>query len=255
LKKIAIIAALERELRPLIKNWPAKTLEHEGRSFTFHESDYAVAVCGGIGPEAGRRAAQAAIVHYSPELLMTAGVAGALTAELHVGDTIFPTLVIDARDGSRHETAISNARLGNSPLARTIVVSSAAIAGAEEKQQLAKAYGAHAVDMESASVARAAQTHGLPFIAIKSISDELDLDLPQMRPFISDAQFQVVRFALHVAVRPWLWLRVARLARNTRIASENLCAWLRESVLTNTIVPGVQGRTGKDARAPKTSSE
>jgi hypothetical protein len=29
---------------------------------------------------------------------------------------------------------------------------------------------------------------------------------------------------------------VARLARNAKTASENLCAWLRESALTNTIV-------------------
>lgn len=255
MKKIAIIAALERELRPLIKNWPAKTIQHEGRSFTFYESNYAVAVCGGIGPEAARRAAEAAIVHYAPGLLISAGVAGALTPELHVGDVIFPASVINARDGSRHETAIRNARLGNSPLARTIMVSSAEIAGAEEKQQLAKAYAAHAVDMESASVARAARTCGLPFIAIKAISDELQFELPPMTRFIKDGQLHTARLAISVALRPWLWLRVARLARNTRIASENLCAWLRESVLTNTIVPGVQDATGKDARASETSLE
>jgi adenosylhomocysteine nucleosidase len=238
LKKIAIIAALERELSPLLKNWPHKTITHENRDFTFYESDYAVAVCGGIGYEAGRRAAQAAIVHYSPELLITAGIAGALAPELHVGDTIFPVLVIDARDSSRHETAIQNARLGNSPLARTVLVSSPEIAGAVQKQKLARAYNAHAVDMEAAAIARAAQAHGIPFIAIKSISDELDFELPDMTPFIKDGQIQTKRFAVQVALRPWLWLKVFRLARNTKIATENLCAWLRESVLTNTIVPG-----------------
>jgi len=248
--KIAIIAAVERELFPLIKMWPRKTITHEERDFTFYESNYAVVVCGGIGYEAGRRAAQAAIVHYSPELLITAGVAGALTPELHVGDTIFPALVIDARDSSRHETAIPNARLGNSPLARTVLVSSPEIAGAEQKQKLAKAYGAHAVDMESAAVAHAAHASGLPFIAIKSISDDLDFELPDMAPFIRDGQIQSTRFAVYVALRPWLWLRVARLARNTRIASDNLCAWLRESVLTNTIVPAAFG-AGEDARQAK----
>jgi hypothetical protein len=160
-----------------------------------------------------------------------------------VGETIFPVIVVDACDGSRHETAIQNARLGTSPLARTIVVSSPVIAGAEQKQKLAKAYGAHAVDMEGAAVAHAAQAHGLPFIAIKSISDELNFELPDLTPFIENAQFQTARFAVHLAVRPWLWLSVARLARNTRIASQNLCAWLRESALTNTIVPGVRNAT------------
>ena len=240
--KIIIVAALERELRPLIKDWACRTIEHEGRKFTFYESSYAVAVCSGIGFEAGRRAAQAAIFTYSPELLISVGVAGALVPELRVGETIFPSIVIDARDSSRHETAIANARLGNSPLARTVVVSAAAIAGAAQKERLGKAYGAHAVDMEGAAVARAAQVHGLPFLAIKTISDDLDFDLPEMASFVHNGQFEIARFAVHVLLRPWLWLAVARLARNTRIASENLCAWLRESALTNTIVPGTASR-------------
>jgi hypothetical protein len=59
-----------------------------------------------------------------------------------------------------------------------------------------------------------------------------------MSRFIRAGQFNTTGFVFHIAIRPWLWLRVFRLARNTRIASENLCAWLRESALTNTIVPG-----------------
>jgi adenosylhomocysteine nucleosidase len=237
-KKIAIIAALEHELRPLIKNWPQTHAQHDGRDFTFYESPYAVATCSGIGPEPGRRASEAIIAKYSPALLISAGIAGGLTPDLKVGETIFPSTIIDARDSSRHQTAIQNAPVGSSPLAKTIVVSSPEIAGAAQKQKLGKAYAAHAVDMEGASVARAAEAHGLPFIAIKTISDEVDFELPEMMPFFRDGQFQTPRFVLHISIRPWLWLRVFRLARNTKIASENLCAWLRESALTNTIVPG-----------------
>jgi adenosylhomocysteine nucleosidase len=238
LKKIAIIAALERELRPLIKDWPSITITHEGREFTLFEGNHAAVIIGGIGPEPARAAAEAIIAQHSPDLLISAGVAGALVAELHVGETVFPTIVIDTQDGSRHETAIHDAPLGKAPLARTILASYPEIASASQKQQLAKAYGAHAVDMESAAVARAAQVHGLSFLAIKAISDELDFELPDMSAFIKNGKFQTKSFVLHIAIRPWLWLRLFRLARNTRIASENLCAWLRESVLTNTIVPG-----------------
>jgi len=246
LPKIAIIAALEREVHLLVKNWRKTVAQHEGRVFTFYESNYAVVVCGGIGAESARRAAEAAIVKYSPEIIISAGVAGALVPELHVGETIFPALIIDSQDGSRHETAIKNAPVANTPLGRTTVVSSPQISGTAQKQQLAKSYGAHAVDMESAAVARAAMTHNLPFLAIKSISDEYDFEMPEMAHFIRNGQFHEKRFALHVALRPWLWFRVLRLARNTKIASENLCAWLRESALTNTIVVS---STGEGARA------
>lgn len=238
LKKFAIIAALDRELHPLVKSWPSTTAEHESRTYTFHASSYAVAVCGGIGAESARRAAEAVIAKYSPDLLISAGVAGSLLPDLKVGATIFPAAVIDSQDGSRHETAIQNSAVGNTAVGRTILVTYPEVAGVAQKQQLAKSYGAHAVDMEAAAVARAAQAHNLPFIAVKAISDDVNFEIPEMSRFIRTGQFDTTRFVLHIAVRPWLWLRVFRLARNTKIASENLCAWLRESALTNTIVPG-----------------
>jgi adenosylhomocysteine nucleosidase len=240
--KIAIVAAIQRELWPLVKSWRSTKLEHEGREFTFYESDYAIAVCSGMGAECGRRGAEAIVVKYSPELVISAGVAGALVPELHVGDTVFPASVIDARDGSRHETSIRDAVMGNSPLARTVLVSFPAVAGTAQKRQLAKSYGAHVVDMEGASVARAAQIHNLPFLAIKAISDDMNFELAEVNRFIRNGQFETKLFVLFLIPRPWLWLRMIRLARNTQLASHNLCAWLRESALTNTIIPGTMSR-------------
>jgi adenosylhomocysteine nucleosidase len=240
--KIAIVAAIKRELRPLIKSWRSVKSSHEGREFTFYESDYAVAVCGGMGAEYGRRAAEAVIMKYSPEIIISAGVAGALVPELHVGDTVFPAVVIDAGDSSRHQSAIGDAALGKTPLARTILISSPDVAGAAQKKQLAKSYGAQVVDMEGASVARAAEVHNLPFLAIKAISDDVDFDLAEVNGFIRNGQFETKLFALFLLPRPWLWLKMIRLARNTQLASHNLCAWLRESALINTIIPGTISR-------------
>lgn len=240
--RIAIIAAIERELWPLIKSWRSVKVEHEGREFTFYESDYAVAVCSGMGAEYGRRAAEAVIVRYSPELLISAGIAGALVPELRVGDTVFPAVVIDSTDSSRHQTVIRDAALGGSSLARTVLVSSPEVAGAAQKRQLAKSYGAHLVDMEGASVARAAQVHNLPFLAVKAVSDEVDFEIADLNRFIRGGQFATRLLVLYLLPRPWLWLKMLRLARNTQLASHNLCAWLRESALTNTIIPGTISR-------------
>ena len=236
-RKIAIVGGLERELRPLVKSWPSRKVEHDSRQFIFYEGEHAVVVCGGIGAERARRAAEAIIVKLSPELVISAGIAGALVSELHVGDTIFPSTVIDTEDSSRHLTAIDRAPVGGTTLGRTVVASHRQVAGVAEKLWLAKAYRAHAVDMESAAVARAAEFHRLPFLAIKSISDELNFELPEISEFVRGGDFERGRFLLHVVLRPWLWLRVLRLAQNTHMASRNLCAWLRQSALTNTIVP------------------
>ena len=236
--KIAIIAALERELWPLIHDWRTESLTHEGREFRFYASSYAVAVCSGIGYEYGRRAAAAVVAKYSPEILVSAGLAGALVPELHVGDTVFPAVVVDTKDGSRHESAIRGAALGNSPLSRTVLASYPEIAGATQKRKLAKSYGAQVVDMEGAAVARAAQQHNLPFLLVKSISDQLDFELGELNRFVRGGRIETWRLVIYTAFRPWLWLKLLRLARNSRVASQNLCAWLRESALTNTIVPG-----------------
>jgi nucleoside phosphorylase len=240
--KIAILAAIERELWPLIKNWRSTKAEHEGREFTFYETDYAVAVCSGMGAEYGRRAAEAIIKKYSPEIIISAGIAGALVPELHVGDTVFPAIVIDAGDGSRHESVIRDAALGKTPLARTILISSAEVAGTDQKKQLAKSYGAHVVDMEGASVARAAQIHNLPFLAVKAVSDEVNFEVGELNCFIRNGQFNIKSLIFYLLPRPWLWLKMIRLARNTQLASHNLCSWLRESALINTIVPAAISR-------------
>ena len=59
MSKLAIVAALEREVRPLVKDWRVAEKEHEGRRFRFFEQGETVLVCGGIGAEPARRAAEA----------------------------------------------------------------------------------------------------------------------------------------------------------------------------------------------------
>lgn len=237
-----IIAALEREISHLVKSWSARTISHEGHDVTFYESNYAVLACGGIGTEAARRAAEAGINEYSPGLLISVGLAGALLSELRVGDTIFPTLVVDTKDGSRHETQVHDARISGTSLARTVLVTYPEIASSDQKRQLAKSYGAHAVDMEAAAVARAAHKYNVQFLAVKSISDDVNFDISELNQFIIGGRFATKSLIFYLLLRPWLWIKMLRLALNTRLASENLCAWLRESALTNTIVPGTTSK-------------
>src|SRR5580704_11830502 len=101
--KVAIVAALEREVSGLTTGWSRVERRYDGRSFVFFERDDMVVVCGGIGVEAARRAAEAVIALYHPALLQSVGFAGALDSSLRVGDIFMPAVVIDARDGSRVE--------------------------------------------------------------------------------------------------------------------------------------------------------
>lgn len=213
--KVAVVAALEREVGRLTRTWSRVDRDHQGRRFVFFERDEIVLVCGGIGVQAARRAAEAVIALYSPALLQSVGFAGALDASLHAGDVFTPGIVVDARDGSRVEIDGGNEK--------AILVTFMAVAGIDQKANLAQAYGAHAVDMEAAAVAAAAHKHGIRFAATKVISDEVSFEMPQMDRFIdAQGQFRTARFARFAALRPWLWSRVAVLAGNSRKAAATL---------------------------------
>jgi adenosylhomocysteine nucleosidase len=246
--KVAIVAALEREVSGLTRNCSRVEQRYDGRSFVFFERDDMVVVCGGIGVEAARRAAEAVIALYHPTLLQSVGFAGALDASLRVGDLFMPAVVIDARDGSRVEIDGAAPRRGGSSLVTFMTV-----AGVQQKASLAKSYGAHAVDMEAAGVATAARAHGIRFGATKVISDELNFEMPHMvRFFDATGQFRTVSFAAFVALRPGLWRRVALLARNSRKAAhalgEHLERYLQE--LSRASGPGSGQGSDKTAAPP-----
>jgi adenosylhomocysteine nucleosidase len=198
-------------VRPLIKQWRRVEREHDGRKYKFFENDRAVLVCGGIGPEAARRATEAIIHLYAPVLVQSAGFAGALDPTLRVGTVLTPICVIDAKDGSRIEAGVGY----------WVLVSVDRPASVKQKAKLAEAYWAQAVDMEAAAVARAAQAHDITFVGLKAISDEADFEMPPI-------QLRTAAFAAYVAVRPWLWLRVFQLARNSSTAAAALCEWLEQ---------------------------
>jgi adenosylhomocysteine nucleosidase len=217
--KLAIVAALEREVSGLTSKCQRVEQEYEGRSFVFFERDEMVIVCGGIGLDAARRASTAVIALYRPSHVQSVGFAGALDPALRVGDLFTPSVVIDARDGSRTEI--------NGEHAKGSLITFMAVAGARQKASLAQAYKAQAVDMEAAAVAAAARARGTAFSVVKAISDELGFDLPEMARFIDpQGRFRTTSFILFVTLRPGLWLRVAHLARNSRKAAKALVAHL-----------------------------
>lgn len=216
--KLAIVAALEREVSGLLRNCSRVEREFQGRNFIFFEQGETVIVCGGIGMEAARRAAEAVIALYHPALVQSVGFAGALHPSLHVGDVFSPAVVVDARDGSRVEIERG----------KGILITFMTVADADQKANLAQAYGAQAVDMEAAAVAAAARAHGIQFGATKVVSDELTFEMPETARFINpQGQFRTTAFALFVVLRPWLWPRVALLARNSNRAARRLTGHLQ----------------------------
>jgi len=219
MSRVAIVAALEREVRTLLRGWRVSQKEVGGRRFRFFEKDDFVLVCGGIGAEAARRAAEAVIAVYAPSVIYSAGFAGALDPALKVGEVVQPRRVVNASDGSSV----------NFDQGEGILISFGSVASPAQKASLRDSFGAQAVDMEAAAIARAAEARGAAFAVVKVISDEFDFSFPVMERFVdSNGQFLERRFVWFTVLRPWLWARVARLARNSNRASLALCERLRK---------------------------
>jgi len=215
MRRIALIAALPGELRPLVGGWEAESRAGV-RLWRFATGDYEfVAACAGMGAAAAARAFASARREGAPDLVVSAGWAGALRPELKAGRVCRLAGVIDARTGERFPTDGG----GSDGWA----VTAAAAAGREEKKRLAAAFDAAVVEMEAAEVARQARSAGVPFRCLKAVSDGWDEDLPDFGKFLNpDGGVRWGGFAAQVLARPWRWPGLMRLGRHSRRAALNL---------------------------------
>lgn len=219
------MVAMEQEVRPLLRNWHRRevgaTGESGARRLKVFESENDVLIVGGIGAKAAARAARMVLDLGQARALVSAGSAGALTPELKVGDVFRPATVIDADTGKRFTVQGG----------RGTLVTAKEILGPGEKKELASRFPAEAVDMEAAAVATVARERGVVFMAIKSISDELDFALPPMGQFVdAEGQFHTGRFLGYVAVRPRWWGVVNRMAADSERAAGALSEAIKSLV-------------------------
>jgi hypothetical protein len=78
-------------------------------------------------------------------------------------------------------------------------------------------------------VGKAAQAHGIKFLACKVISDSTSTALPPLTRFIGpDGRFHTLKFAAHIALRPWKWAAVQRMAKDSLKAARALGVVLEE---------------------------
>jgi adenosylhomocysteine nucleosidase len=214
----AIIAALPREVKHLVRGWQEHRLPNKTVLYT---NDFAVVACAGMGPARATLAVQAAMAMKPVTALLSVGLAGACDPSLKIGDVIHAGVVVDTQSGERY---------CNSEF-KQVLVSAPAIASVREKQRLYESYRANAVDMEAATVARIAQAHNLHFQAIKAISDDASFELQELARFATqDGQFREAGFAAYSVVRPRLWSKLFHLAVNSKRAIQSLTAELESQL-------------------------
>jgi nucleoside phosphorylase len=72
MSKVVIVAAMERELAPLVRGWKRATLDSGDKKLTLFESDGMLAVIAGIGCRNAELAARSVMAQYRPTLVISA---------------------------------------------------------------------------------------------------------------------------------------------------------------------------------------
>jgi nucleoside phosphorylase len=177
----------------------------------------------------------------SPRCLIVCGFAGGLAPAAEAGDLVLATSVLHSTGGDSPaptpdpdllalatSLAIPGVAIRSGPLLTYDRIVTTSV----EKRGLAQASGALAVDMETLGAIGVAQDRGVPWLAVRAVSDSVDDDFPLDFNLIADAngdvdRGRVVRAALaHPRSIPGL----IRLGRRSALAAGNLAAFL-ESLL------------------------
>jgi adenosylhomocysteine nucleosidase len=162
-------------------------------------------------------------------------MAGGLDPALAAGTIFLPSEVISP-DGVSVTTArhwrerLGFALAAQRPLTQgRLLTSSKAVGSLAAKATLFREMGAAAVDMESLSVAEAAEARQLPFIAVRVIVDSAADALPQAVTAAADTEghLHIWRLMGALARTPADLAPLIRLARRYRAANRSLAAVAR----------------------------
>jgi adenosylhomocysteine nucleosidase len=244
--RIAIIAALDREIAPFVRGWTPGVLHYQHRQLACYRREDLAVVIGGIGARQAEFAARAAIAELETRNLISAGLGGAIISTLKAGSIFIPNVIVDAASRTEYRC-----NAGASVASGGILVSAPEIAGTESKKSLADEFHALVVDMEAAAVARVCGETKTGFFCVKAISDELDSRLPPLNHFVNGSgRFQTGKYVAWVGLRPHWWPATVRLARDSNRAARILCDWLGTHMTESFAAPPVV--TLESAQYPNT---
>ena len=194
--KIGIICAVPLELEPflpLIKNSHTTTRA----MLTFYQGEIiqvpVVATFCGVGKTNATIATQILIDTYGATHIINSGTAGGMCTSLNIFDTVINTEAVnhDVEDGvltgishwipsiyfkscekllSQAKTAVANLQLQNTTHYGRMVTGDKFIEN-EGRDQIIQAFSPLSVDMETASIAHVCFVYGVPYLAIRTITD------------------------------------------------------------------------------------
>lgn len=215
--KIGLVAEVKWEVREVCRQLKLQLLDARDEIWGAELNGHVIRLClSGMVPAVAKERVDRFLGSQKLDLMICSGLAGALRANIKIGD-----IIVQSTDPSLVYTAESALKERDIPFhsGSLVTVPKPALNGAA-RRALAANSEAIAVDMESQTIAALCKKRGIPCLALKGVSDELDDD---MEPILGGFEIiNIPRIALRVLSRPGTWPLAARLARNSYVAANHL---------------------------------
>ena len=183
-----------------------------------------LAAVSGVGAERSRRATEA-VLDGGVDAVICAGLAAGLDAELRVGDVLVARRVLGDAEPVEccqiGRPASPRLEVGHSVREGDLVSCGSVVRTPADKVEIRGRTGASALDMESYAAGLVCRERGVPFAAVRSISDTVDDALPREVEALTAAGNAISRLAI-VLSSPREWPALIRLRRQAGVAAENL---------------------------------
>ena len=236
--KIGIITAMPEETQSVIRAIGGAKKVMIGRLAVQQGTlaGHAIVIAeAGMGFDNAAAAAEKLVQETQPDVLMSVGFCGGISAELHVGDIVVATGLIIVSEKECEAVPVEITAASRNFVVRQTAEGHRVFGGLfastpviMRKSRLAALLPANApypvVEMESAAIAIIAVENRIPFCGIRAVSDPFDEELGFSLDEFCDKRMRIriPRVLLTIARKPRIIPQLIRLARNSRVAAASL---------------------------------
>jgi adenosylhomocysteine nucleosidase len=169
--RVGVLAPMKSELRPVVRAFALQPSQLEGVAVHTGIVGNAevVATTTGIGTALATAATERLLGLSAFDRVMVVGIAGGVGPTVGIGDIVIPEIVIDGPSGTEYRPAPIDG-----PAPRGSIVTSDDFIVDPDKLARLIANGVIAVDMETGSVAAVCAQRGVPWSAVRAISDRAE---------------------------------------------------------------------------------
>ncbi len=182
----------------------------------------------GMGEDRAYATAKAACAALQPKAYISIGLSAALKERLRPGDVVVGEGVVPPDGEATYEAdagllSVAREALKDAALFAPVTASRRVAWRSTDKRLIAANCPAAALDMETLGASRACAEAGVPFLAVRAISDSLDEDLPvDFNRYMKDGGMDWPRFLSHIVTHLGAIPSLMRLGRQSRLAAENI---------------------------------